>query len=193
MRITRPCDALRELRERASHLIKDLRSEDPAPARRAAERLRQLRSFGGRGVDELLADRSIVRRKHALAVVADEAGFASWAEAVHAYPTAGPAGRADVAAILDRAHGVFLNRWFADHVTARASRAAAGGFLLPYGAQFVVCEEELLESVGIDASDPDWERIGWDWVAPADASARERLAARLVALGFDRAAMRREG
>ena len=34
---------------------------------------------------------------------------------------------------------------------------------------------EAIRELGLDPDDPDWERIGWDWVEPHDPQARERL------------------
>jgi hypothetical protein len=77
---------------------------------------------------------------------------------------------------------VFLNHWFPDYAGARAHLEAEGGFLLPYGTQcFVTCPEAIRER-GLDPEDPDWERIGWDWVHPADEAAWMRLRARLDAM-----------
>lgn len=61
-----------------------------------------------------------------------------------------------------------LNRWFAGYDEARASLDEHGGFLLPFGRQFFVCEEEGIRALGLDPGDPDWVRIGRDWVNPAD-------------------------
>ena len=47
---------------------------------------------------------------------------------------------------------VFLNRWYASYDHARAAREP-----------------------GLDPLDPDWERIGWDWVRPLDTGAWQRL------------------
>ncbi len=41
---------------------------------------------------------------------------------------------------------------------------------------------ECVRERGLDPDDPDWERIGRDWVRPLDAAARERLAERRVAV-----------
>jgi hypothetical protein len=35
--------------------------------------------------------------------------------------------------------------------------------------------EPAIRELGLDPADPDWERIGWDWVRPRDADAWERL------------------
>lgn len=70
---------------------------------------------------------------------------------------------------------VFLNRWFASYEDARAAREADGGFLFPYQRYFFVTDAAALRELGLDPADPDWERIGWDWVRPRDSEAWERL------------------
>ena len=68
-----------------------------------------------------------------------------------------------------------LNRWFTSYEEARASLAAEGGYLLPYKTQFFVTEGEGIRELGLDPDDPDWARIGWDWVRPKDRGAWGRL------------------
>jgi hypothetical protein len=77
-----------------------------------------------------------------------------------------------------------LNRWFARYVEARASLEAEGGYLFPYRHQFFICEQGFLAALGIDPGDPDWGRIGRDWVRPLDETARSRLERTLIALGY---------
>ena len=69
----------------------------------------------------------------------------------------------------------FLNEWFTSYEEARRCLEAKGGFLFPYGGQFFVAEATAVRELGLDPEDPDWERIGHDWVRPADAEAWERL------------------
>ena len=73
---------------------------------------------------------------------------------------------------------VFLNHWYSTYDEARAGLDAEGGYLLPYGAQFFVTGADAIRELGLDPGDPDWARIGWDWVRPADAAAWERLRAK---------------
>ena len=73
---------------------------------------------------------------------------------------------------------VFLNRWFVSYEEARASLGKQGGFLFPYNRQFFVCEEGAIRALGLDPGDPDWQRIGYDWVEPLDRQAWLRLATR---------------
>jgi hypothetical protein len=68
-----------------------------------------------------------------------------------------------------------LNRWFTSYEEARSSLETEGGYLLPYKAQFFVTEGEGIRELGLDPDDPDWARIGWDWVRPKDSEAWERL------------------
>lgn len=68
-----------------------------------------------------------------------------------------------------------LNRWFTKYEDARASLEAEGGYLLPFKSQFFLTQSEGIRELGLDPDDPDWERIGWDWVRPKDVEAWERL------------------
>jgi hypothetical protein len=68
-----------------------------------------------------------------------------------------------------------LSRWFTTHEDARSSREAEGGYLLPYKNHFFVTTSEAIRELGLDPADPDWARIGWDWVCPSNAEAWQRL------------------
>ncbi len=66
---------------------------------------------------------------------------------------------------------------------AHAGLLRGGGYLLPYRNQFFVTVAAAIRELGLDPEDPDWERIGRDWVRPRDAEARKRLEEkRLVAM-----------
>ena len=68
-----------------------------------------------------------------------------------------------------------LNRWFTTYEEARASLESEGGYLLPFRNQFFVTTSEGIRELGLDPEDPDWARIGWDWVRPSEQAAWERL------------------
>ena len=70
---------------------------------------------------------------------------------------------------------VFLNRWFSSYDEAHRDRENAGGFLLPYKHHFFVCKAEVIRALGLDADDPDWEKIKWDCARPEDPDAYKRL------------------
>src|SRR5260221_5634608 len=61
---------------------------------------------------------------------------------------------------------VFLNRWFANYQEARQALDREGGFLLPYRKHFFVCEADVIQALGLEPDDPDWERIGRDGAQP---------------------------
>jgi hypothetical protein len=70
---------------------------------------------------------------------------------------------------------VFLNRWFSTYADARNSLDGEGGFLLPYRHHFFVCEADVIQAIGLDPNDPDWEKVGWDCAQPKDIEAYRRL------------------
>ncbi len=184
MRASRPDTliSLRECKIRAAVLLKELRGADRLQAYGAAEQLQVLPAFAADDPEAILARRDAVRRKHALAAVAAELGYPNWAACKRRLETPAAA-RVDTGRFFAVTRG-FLNRWFARYDEARASLDAHGGYLFPYGRQFFVCEWAFVEALGIDPHDPDWERIGRDWVRPADDEARDRLERKLVALGY---------
>jgi hypothetical protein len=174
---------LDECKIRASILLKDARSDDPLRARIAAERLRALPYFAPLDPDEILARRDTIRLKHALAVVAAELGYATWTDCKRRLETPA-ADRLDPEAFFAKLGAAYLNRWFARYEEARASLDDEGGYLFPYRHQFFVCVPGFLSDRGIDPDDPDWARIGRDWVRPLDEAALARLERKLIALGF---------
>src|SRR5260370_13390148 len=70
---------------------------------------------------------------------------------------------------------VVLNRWFTTYEDARASLELEGGYLLPHMNEFFVTLSEGTRELGLDPKDPDWARIGFDWVRPKDSEAWQRL------------------
>ena len=72
---------------------------------------------------------------------------------------------------------IFLNRWFSNYEEARQALDADGGFLLPFQKHFFLCRPAVIQALGLDPHDPDWEKIGYDCVQPRDAVAFERLVA----------------
>jgi hypothetical protein len=158
-------------RQEARALHRALTAGDNAVARAAAGRFAQLPKFAATPLDELLASHGTVTRRDALDVVAMEAGFAGWA---HLLTDCLP--EVLRVTMYTEAMSASLNRWFTRYEDAAASREAHGGVLLPYRDQFVVVAVDDVRELGLDPRDPDWERIGRDWVRPADPEARLRLA-----------------
>jgi hypothetical protein len=46
------------------------------------------------------------------------------------------------------------------------------------------CLAVIARELGFDPDDPDWDRIGRDWVKPRDRTARARLYGKLIAQRF---------
>lgn len=153
-----PSYSIKECKILASLLLKSLRSTDPDAAMKAAKRFKRLPEFHDMSLEEILAIE--IKRKHALAVIAFEKGFPSWA---------------DLKCQLPFIKGGFLNFWFANYAEAKAKQQADGGYLLPYQKQFFVCDEAYIANLGFDAADPDWKKIGFDWARPASQEAWKRL------------------
>lgn len=114
--------------------------------------------------------------KHALTVVALEAGFPSWL----ALKSRFEAPAIDTERFFEGRGSAYLNRWFRDLETAEESLRAEGGWLFPYRHQYFICEAGFLDARGIPSDDPDWARIGHNWAKPADPAAHARLARRLA-------------
>jgi hypothetical protein len=169
---------LEEYRIRASRLLKELRGGDLALALRAANRFCSLPGFAGKARGDIYNGRDQLKRKHALAVVAREAGFQDWPELKASMCPNVDIGF-DTSRLFQRT-ATFLNLWYRTYDEAREVLTTnPKRYLFPYRNQFVVCEGQLLEDQGIDIADPDWERIGRDWAQPLDKKALARLAVRL--------------
>ena len=172
-----------ECKIRASILLKELRGEDRARAERAAERFRILPCLAADAAAAILARRDSIQLKHALAAIAAEMGYATWTDCKLRLEV--PANRrVDTERFFGAVSCGFLNRWFARYDEARASLEARGGYLFPYRHQFFICESGFVEALGCDPADPDWDRIGRDWVRPRDQAARDRLERILIARGY---------
>jgi hypothetical protein len=157
-------------RAEARALQHGLRADDAAVARRAAVRLARLPKFADVDLGDLVRDATAVTRAEALDAIAGEHDFRDWAALVaHALP------ELRAVPMHEDRMGAFLNRWFVDYDEAAASRRAEGGYLLPYRRQFFVTTADAVRELGLDPDDPDWARIGFDWVRPLDVEAHLRL------------------
>lgn len=183
-----PALTVHECKIRASLLLKELRCDERPRTVRAAERFRAFPAFASLDTDAIIERRGTIQLKHALAAIAAELGYPTWTACKRRLEV--PANlRLETERFFESRTGepvgaAYLNRWFARYDEARASLESDGGYLFPYRHQFFICEGGFLDARGIDPSDPDWERIGRDWVRPIDAEARRRLERALIALGY---------
>ncbi len=175
---------VRELKVRAEILHHHLQASAPVePA--ALARLRALAELRRASDAELSEAAGRMQRKHCLAVVSRELGFASFDHARRVLE--GDAAEADFGTLLYGAgSGAYLNHWFATYAEARAQQVetlatAPRSYLLAYKRHCFLAERGFIEALGFDADDPDWAAIGWDWVRPRDPEARRRLYARRLA------------
>lgn len=165
-------DLIAALKDRARILHRDAQRGEPA----ALARLRALPELSA-GILEPEA----LQRRHALSAIAASLGFSSWK---HAKGVLEGASVEDAGKLLypDAFGGALWNVWFSTHEEASEVRRQTSGYLLPYRRQFFVCEAAFIEQLGLDPSDPDWDRIDRDWARPQDRAAWSRLVGKLVAL-----------
>ena len=172
-----------QLRRQAKAQLKLLRVGNPDSAMEVARRLATLRSFSRFQPEEIIARADRVQLKHLLALAAEDNGFESWPDLVRQ-----SAARQADASPLDNPEFMYvsgmdalINRWFSSYEEALQSLAELGGYLLPYRNQFFITERAGVVLLGLDAEDPDWEAIGWNWVRPENVQARLRLAEKRIA------------
>lgn len=118
------------------------------------------------------------QRRHCLQTLARELGFRGWS---HATQVLGGSPADDYGTLLYPAGcSAYQNIWFAAYGEAREVLEQHHGYLLPYKRHVFIAEPGFVSNLGLDADDPDWQRIGRDWVCPQDPSARARLYERVV-------------
>ena len=160
-----------DLKAQARILHRQVASGDP----RAVARVRVLAELAGGGVHAVAVR---TRRRHCLATLARELGFRGWP---HAATVLRGADASDFGTLLYPAGAeVHWNIWSASYEQAAAVRESNGGYLLAYRRHFFVTDRHFIATLGLDPDDPDWERIGRDWVKPARPDARERLYRKLI-------------
>jgi hypothetical protein len=73
-----------------------------------------------------------------------------------------------------------LNVWCPSYEDAKAYLDSHHGFfLLQYKNQYFLAQAPHIVDLGMDPKDPDWEKIGRDWVRPLDPEAKQRLQQKL--------------
>lgn len=165
-------DLTHELKAGARILQRQAQARDTG----ALRRLRTLPEL--HDLDDIeLADQ--VRRRHCLAVIARELGFAGWPQAVAVFTGEGDASDFGTA-LYPPGADAHWNIWSASYDEAKTIRAQHGGYLLAYKRHFFIVDRHFIETLGLDPEDPDWEAIGRDWARPKEVEARGRLYAKLI-------------
>ena len=164
-------DIVDALKAHARILHRRAQSNEPG----ALARLRKLKEL--RPLDDASLC-SHVKRRHCLAVVAHDLGFESW---THATQVLRGENTSDFGKLLYGPRcGAHFNIWCATYEEGRTIRAQHGGFLLAYRRQCLVVDEHYVRTLGLDPDDPDWRRMGRDWLKPNDPEARGRLYGKLI-------------
>ena len=144
---------LDECKTQASILLKSLYTEDEPTKQAALKRFARCPESTNLSPDHL-------KRKHALAVIAFENDFGSWAT---------------LKLQISLIKGGFLNHWFSDYDEAKAYQKMHGGFLLPYKKQFFICEAAYIAALGLNPNDPNWAVINYDGTNPENTKIFRRL------------------
>ncbi|MEQ8672528.1 MAG: hypothetical protein RLP44_25040 [Aggregatilineales bacterium] len=180
-----PHSNLDEIKTQAALLLKQVRSSDPATVLNAAKRFQQLSYFAEHTPENIAASAELIngiKLKHALHVLALEHNFPTWT-AFKTYLERKDRLRSQYGVrftmLYPQRCASFINEWHASYEIASTELGRSGGYLLPYKSQFFICEAEYIERLGLDPDDPDWERIGYNWVQPADQEAFARLDSKL--------------
>jgi len=165
-------DPIHELKVRAEILHARVQEHDTG----VLKRLRVLSEFRRSPDGHLIGT---ARHQHCLRVIAAEWGFPGYREAKRALSGEEPS--PDFGALLypNKCCG-HLNRWYKIYEEAAEVRKDCRGYLLGYRHQYVVVDRYFIETLGLDPDDPDWEALGFDWVRPAEITARTRLYSKLV-------------
>lgn len=149
----------------AARLLKALRSEDALAHAEAEQRFSRL-------ISQIAPQQ--MQLKHALAVVAMEAGFTSWTALKQAHEVLDFSEFFAAPGLKDS-----INHWFPDYDEAKTHQQAHGGVLLPYRHQCFVTSLEILPRLGYERDDPDWKDMDYDFVRPASEAAMQTIKAKL--------------
>lgn len=119
-----------------------------------------------------------IQRKHCLATVAREIGFPNWKAVVECFEKNADANFAEF--LHPRRCHIFWNIWLASYAEAAKVRAEHGGFLLTYGNQFIVVDDDYVSALGVGPESALWQSIDRDWAQPRDYAARAQLSLLVV-------------
>ena len=110
-------------------------------------------------------DATDLRLRDVLVAVSREAGFMDWDHARKVLGGGAVEGD-DMGTFWHAPRCTMLfNEWFGAYTPARETQGAKpGSFLLPYGRQYVVAQDEFIRELGLDPADPSWAQVRRDLV-----------------------------
>ncbi|WP_085900410.1 hypothetical protein [Kiloniella majae] len=128
-----------------------------------------------------------VKRKHCLSQIAKALGFKGWSHLsqIIQMETAPVPTRErselDYGKLLCPSRCMpYTNFWTVFYPEAKEHRNQTNGYLLVYGTQFLVTEQDFIKTLGLDPKDSDWDLIEQDWANPKSIKARDRLYQKLI-------------
>ncbi|HXS35697.1 MAG TPA: hypothetical protein VN721_03290 [Flavipsychrobacter sp.] len=158
---------LEELKIQASILLKNLRSDDGEKARKAAERFLDLPFPKFSNADEVIENRSSIRLKHALTIIALENVYGNWELLKNKVIMED--------CLFHNAPSSFLNVWFNNYEDAKHYQKDNGGYLLQYRKDYVISQKEYIEAIDLGEMEEEWSAIGYDWANPDSKTAWDKL------------------
>ncbi|WP_120495931.1 hypothetical protein [Kiloniella sp. EL199] len=128
-----------------------------------------------------------VKRKHCLSQIAKALGFKGWSHLSQIIQMETPPvptserSELDYGKILCSSRCMpYTNFWTVFYLEAKEHRDQTNGYLLTYGTQFLVTEQDFIKTLGLDPKDPDWNLIERDWANPKNIKARDCLYQKLI-------------
>ena len=152
-------------------------------AREIVDRFRRM------GELDMEDDSAVLRRLNAFALdkyldlIAYEEGHADWAtlsKLLHEQDKS-LTNSEDTELYILNASEFNLNVWCRNYEEAKEYLDSHRGFyLLQYKGNCFLAQSPYIIDLGLNPADPDWEKIGRDWVQPLDPEAKKRLRQKLL-------------
>ncbi len=152
---------------KASLLLKNLRSSEQETALTAANRFLILPQFSTLEATDIVSQSKAIQLKHALAVIALENGNEDW--------TSYKRKITEEDCLYPQTWSSHFNTWYARYDEAKEHLTKTGGYLLRYRRHYFICEIGYIQALGLSEFEEEWERIGYDWVQPADKESWNRI------------------
>lgn len=188
---SRDLSSIDKLKVQAAKLQKSVREAAGNPPSSAvaekqladlAQRVRSIAKFGTVEDDAVIAQAAACPIGPFLDLVAGEQGFDGWRSLVREMGSSSPADDEATELYMFNESEFSLNVWCPTYEAAREYLDTRRGFyLLEYRGKCFLAQAPHIRGLGLDPNDPDWERIGRDWVKPRDPEAKQRLRDKLRA------------
>lgn len=167
---------------RLSKAIQSSRCLPPENNHELLSRLRKIGAFQQTSLEELEKKLCKMTLADCQQIIALEAGEKDWENLLKTHTDIEQLLTSDEYLLYDKSNNAGdLNIWFPNYIEAKTYLDNHKGFyLLPYKNTFFLCRTPYIEGLGIKANDPDWTKIGYNWVQPLDPTAKNRLREKLV-------------